>query len=165
MAYSELPWRPFLGHQAWSWTTLRRGNVFLRLQTFFFIFVTFLRFLNVFKFLFERFLHLWIKANQTLNRCTVVSATSKYDEPQVENVARGRHFQPRVIIFRCRTNDHASPVLPYDQLQAYNIIFSYFFNFYQQFGERSCVRSTPFATWCCNIRRLHSNNLKCKFLL
>jgi len=36
MAYSELPWRPFLGHQAWSWTTLRRGNVFLlRLQTFF----------------------------------------------------------------------------------------------------------------------------------
>jgi len=28
MAYSELPWRPFLGHQAWSWTTLRRGNVF-----------------------------------------------------------------------------------------------------------------------------------------
>ena len=34
---------PFLGYQAWSWTTLRRGNVFLlRLQTFFFIFVTFL---------------------------------------------------------------------------------------------------------------------------
>jgi len=28
MAYSELPWRPFLGHQAWSWTTLRRANVF-----------------------------------------------------------------------------------------------------------------------------------------
>jgi len=26
--YSELPWRPFLGHQAWSWTTARRGNVF-----------------------------------------------------------------------------------------------------------------------------------------
>jgi len=41
------PWRPFLGHQAWSWTTLRRGNVFLlRLQTFVFIFVTFLTFLN-----------------------------------------------------------------------------------------------------------------------
>ena len=29
MAYSELHWRPFLGHQAWSWTTLRRGNVFI----------------------------------------------------------------------------------------------------------------------------------------
>jgi len=41
------PWRPFLGHQAWSWTTLRRGNVFLlRLQTFVFVFVTFLTFLN-----------------------------------------------------------------------------------------------------------------------
>ena len=54
MAHSELPWRPFLGHQAWSWTTLRRGNVFLlRLQKFFFIFVTFLRFLTF--FLFERF--------------------------------------------------------------------------------------------------------------
>ena len=27
MAYSEFPWRPFLGHQARSWTTLRSGNV------------------------------------------------------------------------------------------------------------------------------------------
>ena len=49
MAYSELPWRPFLGHQAWSWTTLRRGNVFLlRLQTFFLIFVTFFAFVIIF---------------------------------------------------------------------------------------------------------------------
>ena len=57
MVYSKLPWRPFLRHQAWSWTTLRRGNVFLlRLQTFF-IFVTFLHFLTFFLFLFERFLH------------------------------------------------------------------------------------------------------------
>jgi len=29
IAYSELPWRPFLGHQARSWTTLRRRNVFI----------------------------------------------------------------------------------------------------------------------------------------
>ena len=29
MAYSELPWKSFLGHQAWSWTTLRTGNVFI----------------------------------------------------------------------------------------------------------------------------------------
>jgi len=55
MAYSELPWRPFLGHQAWSWTTLRRGNVFLlRLQTVFLFRHVFYVF-NVFKFLFERF--------------------------------------------------------------------------------------------------------------
>jgi len=68
MAYSELPWKSFLGHQAWSWTTLRRGNVFLlRLQTFFFIFVTFfITFTNVllllsrfFIFLWTFFLHLW----------------------------------------------------------------------------------------------------------
>ena len=38
--------------------------------------------------------------------------TLKYDEPEVENVARLRSlsatFQPRVIIFQCRTNDRAS---------------------------------------------------------
>jgi len=47
MAYSELPWRPFPGHQAWSWTTLRRGNVFRYVYQRFFIFVTFYVF-NVF---------------------------------------------------------------------------------------------------------------------
>jgi len=72
------PWRPFLGHQAWSWTTLRRGNVFLlRLQTFVFIFVTFF---NVFKFLFERFLHLaanvgniLLTARRSARTCTVLT--------------------------------------------------------------------------------------------
>jgi len=55
MVYSKLPWRPFLRHQAWSWTTLRRGNVFLlRLQTFF-IFVTFLHFLTFFIFIWTFF--------------------------------------------------------------------------------------------------------------
>ena len=45
MAFSELPWRPFLAHQAWSWTTLRWGNVFLlRLQRFFSSRFTFLTF-------------------------------------------------------------------------------------------------------------------------
>jgi len=43
----ELPWRPFLGHQAWSWITLRRGNVFYYVCKRVFIFVMFLRF-NVF---------------------------------------------------------------------------------------------------------------------
>ena len=46
MAYSKLPWRPLLGHQAWSWTTLRRGNVFYYVYKLFFIFVTFLTFFN-----------------------------------------------------------------------------------------------------------------------
>jgi len=46
MAYSELPWRPFLGHQAYSFITF--ANVFFILSRF----LTFL-------FLFERCLHLW----------------------------------------------------------------------------------------------------------
>ena len=53
MAYSELPWRPFLGHQALNYTK-QRWRFLLRLRTFVFIFVTSTRF-NVFKFLFERF--------------------------------------------------------------------------------------------------------------
>ena len=44
MAYSELAWRPFLGHQAWSWTTLSRGNVFYYVYKRFYIFVTFFTF-------------------------------------------------------------------------------------------------------------------------
>ena len=36
------------------------------------------------------------------------------------------------------------------------------FNFHQQLGER---RSTPFTKWHYKIGRLHSNKLKCKFLL
>ena len=64
MAYSELPWRPFLGYQAWRWTTLR-GNVFLlRLQTFF-ICVTFFAFLTFFSFLFECFLYQRVHLRQS----------------------------------------------------------------------------------------------------
>ena len=59
MAYSELPWRPFLGHKAWCWTTLRRVNVFLlRLQTFVYFCHVF-TFFNVFKIYIWTFLHLW----------------------------------------------------------------------------------------------------------
>ena len=45
--------------------------------------------------------------------------TLKYDEPKVENIARGHSpsatFSTEVIIFQCRTNDHASDVLSYGQ--------------------------------------------------
>ena len=52
-------WRPFLGHPAWSWTTLRRGNVFYYIYKRFFIFVTFLPFLTFFfNFDLNVFLHL-----------------------------------------------------------------------------------------------------------
>jgi len=61
MAYSELPWRPFLGHQTWSWTTWRRDDVFYYVyKRFLNIFVTFLRFLTVFIFIWT-FLHLCTK--------------------------------------------------------------------------------------------------------
>jgi len=56
MAYSELSWRPFSGHQAWSWTTLWRGNVFFITFTnvffyfchVFYVFNVFIFYLNVF---------------------------------------------------------------------------------------------------------------------
>jgi len=48
MAYSELPWRPLLGHQVWS--TLKRGNVFITFTNVFFIFATFFYVFNVLYF-------------------------------------------------------------------------------------------------------------------
>ena len=46
--------RPYLGHQAWSWTTLRRGNVFITFTNDFYFCQGF-TFLTFFLFLFERF--------------------------------------------------------------------------------------------------------------
>jgi len=57
------PWRPFLGHQAWSWTTLRRGNVFITFTNVFlllsrFTFVTFFYFyLNVFLLIWPKYVN------------------------------------------------------------------------------------------------------------
>jgi len=60
MAYSELPWRPFLGHQAWSWTILRRGNFFVTFTDVFFKFLSRFYVFNVFKIvIWTYFLHLW----------------------------------------------------------------------------------------------------------
>ena len=93
-----------------------------------------------------------------------MSPISKYDEPDVENVAwglspsatfstKGRHIwmsheRPCFIGFVV----WPAISLKYD--------FWLIFNFYQQSGERSCARSTPFGRWRCNIRRVHSNKLK-----
>jgi len=44
------PWRPFLGHQARSWTTLRRGNVFYYVYKRFFYFCHVFTFLTFFYF-------------------------------------------------------------------------------------------------------------------
>jgi len=41
--------------------------------------------------------------------------TLKYDELEVENVARGRIFSLGFIIFQCRTNDRAPYVSSYGQ--------------------------------------------------
>jgi len=50
MAYSELPWRPFLVHQAWSWTTLRRGGVFYYVYKRLFLFLSRLHVLTFLNF-------------------------------------------------------------------------------------------------------------------
>jgi len=87
-----------------------------------------------------------------------------------------RHFQPRVhhiwmsdslpciicIMSQKRPCFIYFVVWPTTSLKYDSLVIFYF---YQQFGEQSCVCSTPFARWRCNIRRLHSNVLKCKFLL
>ena len=50
---------------------------------------------------------------------TVVSGTWKYDDPRLKishsGCALAWHFQPRVVIFPCPTNDCVSYVLSYDQ--------------------------------------------------
>ena len=69
MAYSELPWRPFLGHQAWKWTTLRRCNVFYYVYKRFFYFCHVFTFFNIFLFLFERFLYLFWTRSDAYWRC------------------------------------------------------------------------------------------------
>ena len=92
MAYSELPWRPFLAHQAWSWTTLRRGNFFITFINVFFIlsrFYVFWRFL----FLFERFLHL---------RLTVLAIIT----------CHGGAAQSRAAALRCWTRLHGRSLSP-----------------------------------------------------
>jgi len=65
MAYSELLWRPFLWLQAWSWTTPWRGNVFYYVYKRFSYFCHVFTLFN-FKFLFERFLHLWQNTSDVL---------------------------------------------------------------------------------------------------
>jgi len=49
------PWRAFLRHPAWSWTTLRRGNVFYYVCKLFEYILLRFYVSNVFLFLFERF--------------------------------------------------------------------------------------------------------------
>ena len=62
MAYSELPWRPYVGYQAWSWTTLRRGNVFYYVYkrflflSRFYVFKRFYSYLNVL-YVYEKMLY------------------------------------------------------------------------------------------------------------
>jgi len=74
MAYSELPWRPFLVHQAWSWTILRRGNVFYYVYKRILFLSRFLTFLTLFIFIwtfFTSMVSVW--------RCTV--AAKPHDRP------------------------------------------------------------------------------------
>ena len=69
--------------------------------------------------------------SQTIYRwCTVVSGHWNTMNPRSkmshEGTARVRHFQPRVIILQCRTNDHASRfvVWPTTNLKLYIVFWN-----------------------------------------
>ena len=69
--------------------------------------------------------------SQTIYRwCTVVSGHWNTMNPKSkmshEGTARVRHFQPRVIILQCRTNDHASRfvVWPTTNLKLYIVFWN-----------------------------------------
>ena len=85
--------------------------------------------------------------------------------PEVEHVTRGR--SPSVTSStegRPISMSHEVPcVICFVVWPTSDLVFGFWliiYNFYQQSGERSCVRSTLFGRWRCNIRRLHSNKLK-----
>ena len=57
----------FLGHQAWSWTPLRRGNVFYYVYKRFFYFCQVFYVFWRFYFILNVFLHLWRILAQSIN--------------------------------------------------------------------------------------------------
>jgi len=111
---------------------------------------------------------------------TVVSGTWKYDEPEVENVTRGRsprlkmshegtarvwHFQLRVILFPCPTNDCVSYVWSYGQLQESWIISGLQWQNVNEYRLPSKNAHSPnYCSWlavCVN----YSANFYCKIAL
>ena len=103
MAYFELPWRSFLGHQAWSWTTLKEVTFLLRLQTFFVAIFTSLTF-----FKFERFLHLCHKSRTNFGTRAICSR---------QKFSGHRHVGMRAIV-SARVNENSSIVI----LSVYTLI-------------------------------------------
>jgi len=87
----------------------------------------------------------WLAAKAASEITYIVSSGALNCTSTNEGAARVRHFQPRVIKFECHANDRALSVLSYYKPLAQNMIFKLIFNLYQQFGERSCVHSTPFG--------------------
>ena len=105
MAYSELPWRPFLGHQALSWTTLRRGNVFCYVyKRGFFIFVNVFMFIWTFVHLCPRHWRIWWRNFWTYSDlCCYLAATLHYPlHSQVWVRGRCKISQPRFLAERCK---------------------------------------------------------------
>jgi len=98
-------WKPFLGHQAWSWTTLRRGNVFYYVYERFFLFLSrfyvfnvFLNFyLNVF-YIYDAFI--WL-ARQCRDLIDCSAATAMVALSQFSNI--NSKFPNRLFILESRT--------------------------------------------------------------
>jgi len=78
MAYSELPRRPFLWHQAWSWTTLRRGNVFYYVYKRFFYFWHVFYIFDVFSIFIWTFFYICVDKNPQCAGCTSIARTSTF---------------------------------------------------------------------------------------
>ena len=98
-----------------------------------------------------------------------MSGTWKYDEPEVEmshkGTARVRHFQPRVVLFQCPTNDCVSYVFLYGQLQESWIISGLqWWNINEYHLPSKNVHSPNYCSWlavCVN----YSANFYCKIAL
>ena len=93
----------------------------------------------------------------------------EYDEPEVEmshdGAARVWHFQPRVVVFPCPTNDCVSYVLSYGQLQESWIISGLQWQNVNEYRLPSKNAHSPnYCSWlavCVN----YSANFYCKIAL
>ena len=82
----------------------------------------------------------------------VLSAAESVPPISDSEVTRGPTTRPATLSSSATSSSNSTDF----SSSSSNLIF----NFCQQSGEGSCVRSTLFGRWRCNIRRLHSNELK-----
>jgi len=100
-----MPWKPFLVHQAWSWTTLTRDNVFDYVYERFFYFCHVFYVFNVFKIFIWTFFYIydafiWL-ARQCRDLIGCSAATALVALSQFSNI--NSKFPNRLFILESRT--------------------------------------------------------------